>query len=96
MLTEKEKEILAEYETDFAMPKWKYFLVYGFSFGILLTIINVIVYLVFGVAFSELIEKRLWDSPFSIPLTVFLPAWIYRLINFKSYQKLKVKAGSVA
>jgi hypothetical protein len=92
MLTEKEKKLLNRYEEDLAMPKWKYVLLYGLSFGLLLVIINVITDLLFdNVTLSEIFRRRFWISLATAPLGGILFGLIMRWLSLKQYRKLKDK-----
>ncbi len=92
MLTEKEKKSLVRITDDLAMPRWKYLLVYGLTFGILLAIISSITdVLIVGVPVSEIFRKRIWVNLAMAPFAGFLFGWIMRWLSVKQYIKLKQK-----
>ena len=92
MLTEKEKKLLSRYEEDLAMPKWKYVLLYGLSFALLLVIISVITDLLFdNVTLSEIFRRKFWISLAKAPLGGVLFGTIMRWLILRQYRKLKEK-----
>jgi hypothetical protein len=92
MLTEKEKKSLANLTENLTMPKWKFLLIYGLTFGILLAVTSSLadVFLA-GVPVAEVLGKRLWINLAMVPVAGFLFAMILRWLNVKQYVKLKQK-----
>ena len=92
MLTEKEKKSFARLKNDLAMPRWKYLLMYGLSFGILLGIISCITDVLFaGVPVSEVFRKKIWVNLAMAPIAGFLFGSIMRWLSVKQYIKLAEK-----
>lgn len=93
MLTTKQQKRLKRYEEDLAMPKWKFILVYGLSFGIIAFIITT--------GDNYFLDKKNfhWDSRLlisaliTIPIGGFLFGWIMRKYANWDYKRLKSKAG---
>ena len=91
MLTLKEQRLLKRYETDLAMPKWKYILVYGLIFGIGMFIITMTSNYIFDKD-SIHWDYRLLISFFAtVPIGGFLYGWIMRRFTKWYYKKLKSK-----
>ncbi len=93
MLTTKEQRRLKEYEEYLGMPKKKFILVYGLSFGILMFI---------GTTVSDYFFDRTnfhWDYRLLISAIIKISigglvyGWIMRKLIRYSYKKLKSKAG---
>lgn len=97
MLTPKEKKRLARLETGFARPRWKYIVVYGLSFGILLVLITTAIDMIMqqGISFAEILKKRIWLNLVTIPVTGFLFAKILHWLRVKEYLRLKRKETGV-
>ncbi|NOT51820.1 MAG: hypothetical protein HOP10_11155 [Chitinophagaceae bacterium] len=92
MLTPKEQKTLARLEETMRMPAWKFILIYGLIFGVLLAIItSVIDVLAGGVPVSELFRKRLWINLAMAPVAGVFFGYILRWMQTKQYQKLKEK-----
>lgn len=92
MLTEKEKKSFARLKNDLAMPRWKYLLMYGLSFGILLGIISCVTdVLIAGVPVSEVFRKKIWVNLAMAPIAGFLFGSIMRWLSVKQYIKLAEK-----
>jgi hypothetical protein len=92
MLTEKEKKSFARLKNDLAMPRWKYLLMYGLSFGILLGIISCVTDVLFaGVPVSEVFRKKIWVNLAMAPIAGFLFGSIMRWLSVKQYIKLAEK-----
>jgi len=92
MLTDKEKKKITRLKDDLSMPRWKYLLVYGLPFGVLLTIISVVTDVLFaGVSVAEIFGRRIWFNLAMIPVAGFLFGFILRWLNVKQYIKLKEK-----
>lgn len=93
MLTLKEQRRLKRYETDLAMPLWKYILIYGLTFGVILFI-----FLTLSDYFFEKIVIHwnitlLFRAIITITLTGLLYGWILRIFVKRDYKRLKSKAG---
>ena len=92
MLTEKQKRQIAKYEEDLAMPKWKYVLVNGLIFSILLVISNWISdFIRNDKSVSEVIADRPWKYLITIPLSTFLFGFLMHWFISIHYRKLKNK-----
>lgn len=92
MLTEKEKKSFARLKNDLAMPRWKYLLMYGLSFGILLGITSCVTDVLFaGVPVSEVFRKKIWVNLAMAPIAGFLFGSIMRWLSVKQYIKLAEK-----
>lgn len=92
MLTEKEEKSFARLKNDLAMPRWKYLLMYGLSFGILLGIISCVTDVLFaGVPVSEVFRKKIWVNLAMAPIAGFLFGSIMRWLSVKQYIKLAEK-----
>lgn len=92
MLTAKEKKNLARLESNMKMPAWKFILVYGLTFGILLAIFTVAIdVLTTNVPWSEVFRKRLWINLAMAPVAGVFFGYILRWLSIKQYAKLKAK-----
>ena len=95
MLTLNEEKRLTRLKEDLTMPKWKYLLVYGLSFGIAIAIISPLIDVLIGwVPLSDIFKRRFWINLAMAPLTGYLFASIYRWLSVKQYIKLKEKNHS--
>ena len=97
MLTEKEKKMLARYEQDLALPKWKYVLVYGvLAFGLIMTFAMLISDLIFSnYTASQIFKKRIWGHLITAPIAGVLYGITMRWLVSKQYHKLKGKETSL-
>ncbi len=96
MLTEKEKKTLARLENDLAMPRWKYTLIYGLTFGLLATIFSLLIDVLAGrVPLSEIFRNRIWISLAMAPVAGLLFGIILRWLSVKHYLKLKRKESGI-
>lgn len=96
MLTAKEEKTFNKYREELSLPKWKFYLIYGLTFGILLTIFNAIIDVLFnGVTVAEIFRKRIWIGLATAPLAGFLYGFIIRWLYIKHYMKLKSKKASI-
>lgn len=96
MLTPKEKKRLERLESDLGMPRWKYLLLYGLSFGILLAIFTTVIDMeTRHITLSEMLRRRIWFSLVTIPVTGFLFARILHWLSVKRYLELKRKDSAV-
>jgi len=92
MLTSKEKKTLARLESDMKMPAWKYILIYGLTFGILLAIFTSAAdVLTANAPLSEIFRKRLWVNLAMAPVAGVFFGYILRWLSIKQYAKLKAK-----
>jgi hypothetical protein len=92
MLTPKEQKILARLEENMRMPAWKFILIYGMTFGVLVAIFTAAIDVLFGgVALSEVFRKRIWVNLAMAPVAGVFFGYILRWMQTKSYQKLKEK-----
>lgn len=92
MLAPKEKKRLTRLEKHLAMPRAKYLLLYGLTFGILLVVFTTSIDMVQQkTSFAELFRKRIWLNLITIPVTGFLFAKILHWLSVKEYLKLKRK-----
>lgn len=92
MLTDKEKKLLARHRDDLAMPKWKFILLYGFSFGFLMLIVSSIWDMLFEhLSVSELFGGRFWTYLRVAPIGGFLFGLTMRWVIARQYNKLKGK-----
>lgn len=92
MLTEKEEKSLARLKDNLSMPRWKYLLIYGLTFGILLAIISSVTdVLIAGVPVSEVFRKRIWVNLAMAPIAGFLFGSIMRWLSVKQYIRLAEK-----
>lgn len=93
MLTTKEQLRLKRYEKDMAMPAWKYILIYGLTFGIVLFIfLSLSDYIFEGITFHWNI-RLLVKAILIISIGGFLYGWLIRIFVKRDYKKLKSKAG---
>jgi len=88
MLTVKEKKKLKHYEEDFAMPKWKYILVYGLMFSFLVVLTTILSNWVFE---NKPFAEVSWHLFIIIPVATFLYGVTMRWIGRRDYRKLKKK-----
>ena len=88
MLTEKEKKTLRHYEDDLAMPKWKYVLLYGLTFSVLMTGLTFLTDSVFD---NKPFGKPGWRLLIMIPVATILYGTIMHRITKTYYRKLKRK-----
>lgn len=92
MLTPKEKKALTRLESSMKMPAWKYILIYGLTFGILLAIFTAVIdVLTANVPWSEIFRKRLWINLAMAPIAGVFFGYILRWLSIKQYAKLKAK-----
>jgi len=92
MLTAKEKKALIRIEKNLAMPRWKYLLIYGVSFGLLLAIISSVIDIELReIPVATVLRTSLWINLAAIPVTGFLFAKIIHWLSVKQYLKLKRK-----
>lgn len=91
MLTTKEQKKLARLEDDMKMPPWKYILIYGMIFGVLLAIITAATDLFQGITVTEILRKRIWVNLAMAPVAGVLFGAILRWLSIKQYFKLKAK-----
>jgi hypothetical protein len=92
MLTPKEQKRLRKCESELAMPKWKYILIYGLTFGVMAFI--------FSTLWDLIIDGKSiqWNlgllASFLIRLVVggITFGWILRIFVMREYKKLKAKA----
>lgn len=92
MLTAKEEKTFNKYREELSLPKWKFYLIYGLTFGILLTIFNAIIDVLFnGVTVAEIFRKRIWVGLAMAPLAGLLYAYILRWGYLNHFKKLKKK-----
>ncbi len=92
MLTPKEKKSLTRLESNMKMPAWKYILIYGLTFGILLAIFTAVIdVLTANVPWSEIFRKRLWINLAMAPIAGVFFGYILRWLSIKQYAKLKAK-----
>jgi hypothetical protein len=92
MLTPKEQKVLARMEKNMRMPAWKFILIYGLTFGILLAIFTSIIDVLMGdVSVNEVLRKRIWINLTMAPLAGIFFGYILRWMQTKQYQKLKEK-----
>jgi hypothetical protein len=93
MLTQKEQDRLKKYEEDLAMPRWKYILIYGLTFGVMLFILSELSDFIFDKKSFQ------WNSDLLISFFVKITfggitfGWIMRWGGLKDYKTLKAKAG---
>jgi hypothetical protein len=92
MLTEKENKTLIRLESDVAMPRWQYILIYGLTFGILMAIFNALTdVLIDKVPLAEIFRKKIWVNLAKAPIGGLLFGIILRWFSVKHYLKLKRK-----
>ena len=92
MLTAKEQRRLKRYESDFAMPKWKYILGYGLTWGILMFIFSTISDFVFDKTSVQWDLSLLRSFFVKVSIGGLLFGWFMRMISLRDYKKLKSKA----
>jgi hypothetical protein len=92
MLTPKEKKKLASVEETLAMPRWKFILYNGLSFGILLAMISFAADIwIQKVPMDEWFRQKFWFNIAAIPVAGFLFAKIMHWLTVKKYLELKQK-----
>ena len=92
MLTTKEKKTLARLESSMKMPAWKFILIYGLTFGILLAIFTAVIdVMTANVTWAEIFRKRLWINLATAPMAGVFFGYILRWLSIKQYAKLKAK-----
>src|ERR1051325_9805179 len=93
MRTAKEQKRFKKYEEDLAMPKWKFILVYGLSFGILMFIITTVENYFFDKKNFHWNSQLLVSALITISVGGFLFGWMMRKFYRWDYKKLKSKAN---
>jgi hypothetical protein len=92
MLTPKEKKKLTRLEEDLTMPRWKFIVYNGLSFGILLAIVSFAIEIwIQKVPMDEWFRKRFWYNMAAIPVSGFFYARIVHWLYVKKYLQLKQK-----
>jgi O-antigen/teichoic acid export membrane protein len=89
MLTEKEKKRLKKYEEDLAMPKWKFILGYGLSFGIITFILSTVADYFLDNDNFHWSYRLLITGIGRIVLSGFLFGWVMRKFVKYYYKQLK-------
>ena len=88
MLTTKEQKTLRHYEEDLAMPKWKYILLYGLTFSVLMTVFTLLTDLLLK---DNSFNAFGWHFLITVPVATFLYGTLMRWITVRYHQKLKKK-----
>ena len=92
MLTDKEKKLSNRLKDDLAMPKWKFILIYGLSFGLLMVIISSIMDIIFEhISLSELFARRFWQYLRTAPIAGLLFGLLARWVYTRHDRKLQTK-----
>ncbi|MEK7224317.1 MAG: hypothetical protein AAB221_01380 [Bacteroidota bacterium] len=92
MLTPREQKTLKRLEAEMKVKAWKYILIYGLSFGVLLAITTAIVDAVTaGAPISGIFKKRIWINLATAPIAGVFFGYILRWLSTKQYAKLKAK-----
>lgn len=95
MLDPKEKNLLLRIETRLAMPRWKFILIYGLSFGFALVLITSGIDLATKrKTVDEVTGKALWFNLLLIPVSGFIFAKLMHWLTVKKYLELKQKEKS--
>ncbi len=92
MLTYKEKKQLTRVSDDLAMPKWKFILVYGSAFGIIMVVVSCITDMLFDkVSVSDLFNRRLWHYLVAMPVGGFFYGVVMHWLYVRQAKKLGQK-----
>ena len=92
MLTPKEQKTLTRLESELKMPTWKYLLIYGLTFGVLLAIFTAVIdVLIHDIPVAEVLRKRIWVNLAMAPVAGIFFGYILRWFSIQQYQKLKAK-----
>ncbi|HWR34023.1 MAG TPA: hypothetical protein VN451_10865 [Chitinophagaceae bacterium] len=92
MLTNKQKKIVIQIDDDLAMPKWKFILLYGLSFGLIMVVFSSLTDMLFNhVSFKELFRKRIWNYLTTAPIGGLFYGLMLRWIYIRQRKKIKAK-----
>lgn len=92
MLTEKEKKELLNYRQQLEMPPFRYILIHGLTWAILLIILmSLIEYIFLKRSLQVQWEEGLLLRIVIMPFAGLLYGWINRQIILNRYRKLKAK-----
>lgn len=95
MLSGKEKISVTRLEEGVKILKWKFVLVYGISFGLIMIVFSCIFDMVFDhVSFSQLFRKNFWTYLGTAPIAGLFFGLILRWTYTRQYKKLKAKQES--
>ena len=93
MLTEREKRMLARYEGQMAIPKWKFVFTYGVLVWGILTGLLYSIYMMFfrQKSFSEILKRDLWINLATFMVAGILFGLLMRKFTPRQIKKLKDK-----
>lgn len=93
MLRPKEQRQLKRYEEDFAIPRWKYILIYGVIWWGIVTpvLITLFELIIEGKYFQQQWNEHLWTRFFIFPFMGIFMGLVMRWMSTKQITKLRKK-----
>jgi uncharacterized integral membrane protein len=95
MLSDNDKQVIANYEKRLQKPKWQFIIVNGFIWAFLVLIIMILQqYFVRGRSLKEQWNQGLPISLIFLIVAGLIYGWLIRLIIKRKYDQLKEKAAN--